>query len=56
MKVTVELNQQQEELLTRLIAEDEHGSTMEEVLRSVFLRFCSAHPELLWARAESETR
>ena len=45
--VTIEMNQQQEELLDRLIAEGDYGATHGEVMRSGFVRFCDAHPELL---------
>jgi hypothetical protein len=43
--VTLEINQQQAQMLDRLIAEGGLGSTPAEVLRSGFLRFCVAHPE-----------
>jgi Arc/MetJ-type ribon-helix-helix transcriptional regulator len=43
--VTLEINQQQAEMLDRLIAEGELGSTPAEVIRSGFLRFCREHPE-----------
>ena len=45
--VTIEINQQQEQMLDRLVAEGELGETHGEVVRAGFLRFCEAHPELL---------
>jgi len=45
--VTIEINQQQEQMLDRLIAEGGLGSTHGEVLRSGFLAFCREHPEIL---------
>jgi molybdopterin-biosynthesis enzyme MoeA-like protein len=45
--VVVEINQQQAEMLDRLIAEGGLGSTHGEVIRSGFARFCREHPELL---------
>lgn len=44
--VTVVINQQQADMLERLIAEGGHGATHAEVIRSGFLRFCAEHPEL----------
>jgi hypothetical protein len=44
--VTVEINQQQAQMLDRLIAEGNHGDSYRDVIRSGFLRFCSEHPEL----------
>jgi hypothetical protein len=44
--VIVEINQQQAQMLDRLIAEGHHGATYGEVIRSGFLRFCREHPEL----------
>jgi hypothetical protein len=44
--VTLEINQQQAQMLDRLIAEGGLGSTHGEVLRTGFLRFCKEHPEL----------
>jgi predicted O-methyltransferase YrrM len=43
--VTLEINQQQAQMLDRLIAEGGLGSTPAEVIRSGFLRFCRDHPE-----------
>jgi hypothetical protein len=51
--VTIEINQQQEQMLDRLIAAGDHGATHAEVIRSGFARFCDAHPELLRADEES---
>jgi hypothetical protein len=45
--VTVEVNQQQAQMLDRMIAEGGLGSTHGEVIRSGFLRFCEEHPELV---------
>ena len=45
--VTIEVNQQQEQMLDRLVAEGTLGDTHGEVVRSGFARFCEAHPELL---------
>jgi len=45
--VTVVINQQQEEMLDRLVAEQRHGSTHAEVIRSGFVAFCREHPEFL---------
>ncbi len=44
--VTLEINQQQAQMLDRLIADGAHGSTYGEVLRSGFVAFCRDHPEL----------
>ncbi len=45
--VTVVVNQQQEQMLDRLVAEGGHGETHAEVIRSGFAAFCEEHPELL---------
>ena len=52
--VTIEINQQQEQMLDRLIAEGEYGSTHGEVIRSGFARFCDAHPEVLSGEGAAE--
>ena len=44
--VTVEINQQQAQMLDRLIAQGGHGSTYGEVVRNGFVAFCRDHPEL----------
>lgn len=44
--VTVEVNNQQAQMLDRMIAEGGYGSSYGEVMRSGFLRFCREHPEL----------
>jgi predicted O-methyltransferase YrrM len=44
--VTIEINNQQVQMLDRLIAEGGLGDDYGEVLRSGFLRFCADHPEL----------
>ena len=44
--VTIEVNQQQEQMLDRLVREGELGEDHGEVLRAGFVRFCEAHPEL----------
>ncbi len=46
-KVMVELNQQQEQLVERLLNEGGYGSTPGEVIHTVFRRYCAAHPELV---------
>jgi hypothetical protein len=51
-EVTVVINQQQAQMLDRLLAEGGRGSTYGEVIRSGFLQFCEEHPEFL--RAESK--
>ena len=45
--VTIEINQQQEQMLDRLVADGELGDSHGEVVRAGFVRFCEAHPELL---------
>jgi hypothetical protein len=45
--VVVEVNQQQAQMLDRLIDEGGLGETYGEVVRTGFLRFCREHPELL---------
>lgn len=45
-KVTVVINQQQAQMLDRLIAEGGYGQTYGEVIRSGFLRFSKQHAEL----------
>lgn len=45
-RVTLEINQQQAQMLDRLIAQGGHGSTYGEVIRSGFVAFCRDHPEL----------
>jgi hypothetical protein len=45
--VTIEINQQQEQMLNRLVAEGDLGETHGEVVRGGFVRFCETHPELL---------
>jgi hypothetical protein len=55
--VVVQVNQQQAQMLDRLIAEGSHGSTYPEVVRDGFLRFCEQHPEALESSASaSEAR
>lgn len=44
--MTIEVNQQQEQMLDRLVAEGRHGETHGEVVRYGFIAFCEAHPEL----------
>lgn len=51
--VTVEINQQQAQMLDRLIAEGGYGQTYGDVIRTGFLRFCEQHPELLKSGKES---
>jgi Arc/MetJ-type ribon-helix-helix transcriptional regulator len=45
--VTVVINQQQAQMLDRLIADGGYGDTYAEVIRAGFLRFCQEHPEVL---------
>ena len=45
--VVVEVNQQQAQMLDRLIAEGGLGETPAEVLHSGFIQFCAEHPELV---------
>ena len=45
--VTVVINQQQEQMLDRLVAEERYGSTHAEVIHSGFVAFCREHPEFL---------
>jgi hypothetical protein len=45
--VVVEVNQQQAQMLDRLIAEGGLGETPAEILHSGFVRFCAEHPELV---------
>ena len=52
--VTVTVNQQQEQMLDRLIAEGGLGDSHGEVIRSGFVRFCAEHPEFLEAGADRE--
>jgi metal-responsive CopG/Arc/MetJ family transcriptional regulator len=50
-RAIVELNQQQLELVDRLVQEGGHGTSRAEVIREVFRRFCQDHPELVEGRA-----
>ena len=54
--VTVEVNQQQEQMLDRLVSEGGLGASHGEVMRSGFLEFCREHAEFLDAPAEDERR
>jgi Arc/MetJ-type ribon-helix-helix transcriptional regulator len=45
--VTIEINQQQAQMLDRLIAEGGYGETYADVIRAGLVRFCEAHPEFL---------
>jgi Arc/MetJ-type ribon-helix-helix transcriptional regulator len=49
-KVTVVINQQQAQMLDRLVAEGGHGKTYAEVIRSGFRSFCKKHPEFVKER------
>jgi Arc/MetJ-type ribon-helix-helix transcriptional regulator len=53
--VTVEINQQQAEMLDRLLAEGGYGESYGEVIRTGFVRFCEQHPEFL-ERGEERAR
>lgn len=55
-KVIIELNQQQEQLVDRLLQEGGYGVTPGEVIHNVFLRYCAAHPELMRAPASKLRR
>ena len=44
--VTIEINQQQAEMLDRLVREGELGDSHGEVVRAGFVRFCETHAEL----------
>lgn len=55
LAVVVELNQQQEQLVDRLLKEGGYGATPGEVLCTIFRRYCRAHPELVKMSA-SKTR
>jgi hypothetical protein len=46
-KVSVTINQQQAELLDRLIADGELGGTYADVIKHGFLRYCDEHPEAM---------
>ena len=50
--VTVVVNNQQTEMLDRLVAEG-LGATHGEVIALGFRRFCEEHPELVAARADA---
>ena len=50
--VVVEVNQQQAQMLDRLIAEGGLGETPAEILHSGFVRFCGEHPELVRAAGD----
>lgn len=54
--IRVMINQQQAEMLDRLIAEGKHGSDYGEVIRSGFLDFFRQHPELGAAHGGSANR
>jgi Arc/MetJ-type ribon-helix-helix transcriptional regulator len=47
VSVPVRLNQQQEQMIQRLIDEGGYGDSPAAVIRDVFLRFCKSHPEFL---------
>jgi Arc/MetJ-type ribon-helix-helix transcriptional regulator len=51
-KVVVEVNQQQAQMLDRLVDEGSFGPDHAEVIRSGFLQFCEEHPELLSGEGE----
>jgi Arc/MetJ-type ribon-helix-helix transcriptional regulator len=53
-KVVVEVNQQQAQMLDRLVDEGTFGVDHAEVIRSGFLQFCEEHPELLSGTSEGE--
>jgi hypothetical protein len=45
--VIVEMNQQQRELVDRLLTEGGYGRTPGEVLRTVLRLYCAAHPDFV---------
>jgi hypothetical protein len=51
--ITIEINQQQEQMLDRLVAAGELGETHGDVVRAGFVRFCEAQPGL-FERAAGE--
>lgn len=51
--VTVVVNQQQTQMLDRLVAEG-LGTSHAEVIAAGFKRFCEAHPELLSGGSDDE--
>jgi hypothetical protein len=51
--VTIEVNQQQEQMLDRLVAEGTLGSTHGEVVRGGFVRFCAGHADLFGGSSEA---
>jgi Arc/MetJ-type ribon-helix-helix transcriptional regulator len=55
-KVTIEINQQQAEMLDRLVADGGHGSSYGEIVRAGFVRFCEAHPEVVRGGETKEAR
>lgn len=56
LAVMVELNQQQEQLVERLLKEGGYGATPGEVLCTIFRRYCRAHPELVKTPASKPRR
>jgi hypothetical protein len=54
--VTVEINQQQAQMLDRLLADGGYGETFGEVIRNGLVRFCEAHPEFLKGVGGEEER
>ena len=50
--VRVVINQQQAQMLDRLVAEGKRGASYGEVIRSGFLEFCRQHPELAGSRGQ----
>lgn len=54
-KITVEINQQQEELVERLTAEG-FADTHAEVIHKGFVEFCEEHPEILAKATEVRAR
>ena len=54
-KITVEINQQQEELVQRLITEG-FAATQADAIHKGFVQFCKEHPEILTVVTEVEAR
>jgi Arc/MetJ-type ribon-helix-helix transcriptional regulator len=53
--VTIEINQQQAQMLDRLVADGSYGETYADVVRAGLVSFCEAHPEFL-EQADREQR
>ncbi len=56
LKVMLELNQQQAQLVEQLLKEGGYGSVPGEIIHNVFRRYCEAHPELVKTSAPKPRR